>query len=160
MELLQCCLVTLNKKSYDELLPPIFTVPYYTHIQNPEIKIKSQQYFLNNYHLFTIINLICISTVNQKPYFFLFFFETGLLCLIALDILELALVDQAGLKIRDPPACVSRVLGLKVCTTTTRLETVFKDIKQKPLTLYILKINTEDFFDKFDCIYCYFPSLI
>jgi hypothetical protein len=27
-------------------------------------------------------------------------------------------VDQAGLKLRDPPASASRVLGLKVCNTT------------------------------------------
>jgi hypothetical protein len=28
-------------------------------------------------------------------------------------------VDQAGLELRDPPASVSQVLGLKVCATTT-----------------------------------------
>jgi hypothetical protein len=27
-------------------------------------------------------------------------------------------VDQAGLELRNPPASASRVLGLKVCTTT------------------------------------------
>jgi hypothetical protein len=27
-------------------------------------------------------------------------------------------VDQAGLKLRNPPASASRVLGLKACTTT------------------------------------------
>jgi hypothetical protein len=27
-------------------------------------------------------------------------------------------VDQAGLKLRDPPASASRVLGLKACVTT------------------------------------------
>jgi hypothetical protein len=27
-------------------------------------------------------------------------------------------VDQAGLKLRNPPVSASRVLGLKVCTTT------------------------------------------
>jgi hypothetical protein len=27
-------------------------------------------------------------------------------------------VDQAGLKLRNPPASVSQVLGLKVCATT------------------------------------------
>jgi hypothetical protein len=30
-------------------------------------------------------------------------------------------VDQAGLKLRNPPASASRVLGLKVCATTARL---------------------------------------
>jgi hypothetical protein len=34
-------------------------------------------------------------------------------------------VDQAGLKLRNPPASASRVLGLKVCTTTARLLWVF-----------------------------------
>jgi hypothetical protein len=28
-------------------------------------------------------------------------------------------VDQAGLELRNPPASASRVLGLKVCATTT-----------------------------------------
>jgi hypothetical protein len=30
-------------------------------------------------------------------------------------------VDQAGLKLRNSPVSASRVLGLKACTTTTRL---------------------------------------
>ena len=30
-------------------------------------------------------------------------------------------VDQAGLELRNPPASASHVLGLKACTTTTRL---------------------------------------
>jgi hypothetical protein len=30
-------------------------------------------------------------------------------------------VDQAGLKLRNPPASASQVLGLKVCATTARL---------------------------------------
>ena len=38
---------------------------------------------------------------------FLVFFEKGFLC-----------VDQAGLKLRNPPASASLVLGLKVCITT------------------------------------------
>jgi hypothetical protein len=46
---------------------------------------------------------------------FLLFFppETGFLC-VALAVLELT-VDQAGLKLRNPPASASQVLGLKVC---------------------------------------------
>jgi hypothetical protein len=31
-------------------------------------------------------------------------------------------VDQAGLKLRNPPASASRVLGLKACATTAQLE--------------------------------------
>jgi hypothetical protein len=30
-------------------------------------------------------------------------------------------VDQAGLKLRNPPASASQVLGLKACTTTAQL---------------------------------------
>jgi hypothetical protein len=40
----------------------------------------------------------------------LLFFETGFLC-IALAVLEHS-VDQAGLKLRNPPAFASRVLGM------------------------------------------------
>jgi hypothetical protein len=36
-------------------------------------------------------------------------------------------VDQAGLKLRNPPVSASRVLGLKACATTTRLF-VFKGV--------------------------------
>jgi hypothetical protein len=39
------------------------------------------------------------------------YFETGFLC-IALA------VDQAGLKLRNPPASASHVLELKACATT------------------------------------------
>jgi hypothetical protein len=34
-------------------------------------------------------------------------------------------VDQAGLELRSPPACASRVLGLKVCATTARHKVQF-----------------------------------
>jgi hypothetical protein len=34
-------------------------------------------------------------------------------------------VDQAGLKLRNPPASASRVLGLKACATTPGREYVF-----------------------------------
>jgi hypothetical protein len=46
------------------------------------------------------------------------FFETGFLC-VALELT--VYVDQAGLKLRNPPASVSQVLGLKACATTARL---------------------------------------
>jgi hypothetical protein len=36
-------------------------------------------------------------------------------------------VDQAGLKLRNPPASASRVLGLKVCATTPSLS-VFRSL--------------------------------
>jgi hypothetical protein len=50
--------------------------------------------------------------------FIYFFPETGFLC-IALAVLELT-VDQAGLKLRNPLASASQVLGLKVCATTAQ----------------------------------------
>ena len=48
-------------------------------------------------------------------FFFIFgfgfgFFETGFLC-VALAILELTPLDQAGLELRNPPASASQVLG-------------------------------------------------
>jgi hypothetical protein len=35
-------------------------------------------------------------------------------------------VDQAGLKLRNPPASASRVLGLKACTTTPGANRILK----------------------------------
>jgi hypothetical protein len=34
-------------------------------------------------------------------------------------------VDQAGLKLRNPPASVSQVLGLKACATTAQFQLLF-----------------------------------
>jgi hypothetical protein len=34
-------------------------------------------------------------------------------------------VDQAGLKLRNPPASASQVLGLKACATTAQLRCTF-----------------------------------
>jgi hypothetical protein len=48
------------------------------------------------------------------------FFERRFLC-VALAVLELTFVDQAGLELRNPPASASQVLELKVCATTARL---------------------------------------
>jgi hypothetical protein len=39
-------------------------------------------------------------------------------------------VNQAGLKLNDPPASASQVLGLKVCTTSTGSEFYFYKINQ------------------------------
>jgi hypothetical protein len=49
--------------------------------------------------------------------FVLFFPETGFLC-IDLGCSGTHSVDQAGLKVRNPPASTSQVLGLKACATT------------------------------------------
>jgi hypothetical protein len=49
--------------------------------------------------------------------FVLFCFETGFLC-VAPTVSHS--VDQAGLELRNPPASVSQVLGLKASTTTAQ----------------------------------------
>jgi hypothetical protein len=51
---------------------------------------------------------------DPHPFFFV---ETGFLC-VTLTVLELTFVDQAGLKLRNPPPSASGVLGLKECATT------------------------------------------
>jgi hypothetical protein len=38
-------------------------------------------------------------------------------------------VDQAGLEQKDPTASASRVLGLKVCTTTSRCDSVLPNLE-------------------------------
>ena len=45
------------------------------------------------------------------------FFETGFLCSFCCP--ETHSVDQAGLELTDLPASASRILRVKVCTTTT-----------------------------------------
>jgi hypothetical protein len=55
---------------------------------------------------------------------FFFFSETGFLC-VALAVLELTFVDQADLKLRNPPASASQVLGLKAYATTARLRLLY-----------------------------------
>lgn len=60
--------------------------------------------------------------------FLLFFFGTGFLCVTVLFVLELALLDQADIKLREihlslPPEC-SRV----ACATTAKL--IFLIVKQ------------------------------
>jgi hypothetical protein len=70
------------------------------------------------------ISIVATSNVVDLGPFFvclfvLFFFKTGFLC-VALAVLELTFVDQAGLELRNPPASASQVLGLKACATTAR----------------------------------------
>jgi hypothetical protein len=49
-------------------------------------------------------------------------------------------VDQAGLKLRNPPASDSQVLGLKACATTTQLNI---KLKKKKLTLEENKMSNK-----------------
>jgi hypothetical protein len=59
-------------------------------------------------------------------FFFFWFFKTGFLCIVLAVLCPgTYFVDQAGLELRNPPASASRVLGLKACATTARLQTCF-----------------------------------
>jgi hypothetical protein len=55
--------------------------------------------------------------IFKGSFLFCFFFETGFLC-VALAVLELNSVNQAGLELRNSPASASQLLGLKACATT------------------------------------------
>ena len=69
--------------------------------------------------IFVILQSMIEGFIKLVCLFVCLFFRTGFLC-IALAVLELAFVDQAGLKLRNPPASASRVLGLEACATTGR----------------------------------------
>jgi hypothetical protein len=71
-----------------------------------------------------ILNFVKEYLLWGKKHFFLFFvclfvFETRFLC-VALAVLELTLVDQAGLELRNLPSSAFRVLGLKACATNAQ----------------------------------------
>jgi hypothetical protein len=55
--------------------------------------------------------------ISPAPWPFFFFFSVYL---FSLGCPGTHSVDQAGLKLRNPPASASQVLGLKVCATTAR----------------------------------------
>ena len=65
--------------------------------------------------LVAIVRLIPVSCRSCNSYYSFFtfffllfwFFEIGFLCITTLVVLELALVDQAGLELRDPPTSAS-----------------------------------------------------
>jgi hypothetical protein len=56
-------------------------------------------------------------------FFFLVFRDRVSLC--SLGCTGTHSVDQAGLKLRNPPASASQVLGLKACATTAQLSLYF-----------------------------------
>lgn len=66
---------------------------------------------------------------------------------MALAILEKS-VDQAGLKIRDPPASASRVLRLKVCATmpSVRLDG-FGERSASPLSFLAFTFSSTEHID-------------
>ena len=67
---------------------------------------------------------------------FLVFFKTGFLCPGTHS------ADQAGLKLRNPPASASQVLGLKACATTTQPSLFFKGTGNKYLRTIIFVFFT------------------
>jgi hypothetical protein len=72
--------------------------------------------------------LFDILVITSKFFFFFFpfffFFETGF-PLYSPGCPETHSVDQADLELRNLPASASKMLGLKVCTTTARLTSEF-----------------------------------
>ena len=70
-------------------------------------------------------------SLSLSLFLFFWFFETGFLC-IALAVLELTFVDQAGLELRNPPASASQVLGLKVCAINARRSFAFLTLLRIP----------------------------
>jgi hypothetical protein len=70
------------------------------------------------------------------------FFETGV-SLYSPGCPGTHFVDQAGLKLRNPPASAPQVLGLKACATTPGLNWNFN--KGKSLGIYPPCVSTSDF---------------
>ena len=64
--------------------------------------------------------------IGQFGTSFFYFLREGFRCVTLLAVLEVVLVDQVDLELRDPPASVSQVLGLKACASTTQpMKTAF-----------------------------------
>jgi hypothetical protein len=79
--------------------------------QNSEFKWPILKQYIQKYSIF--LRFFCFVL------FFLFFRDRVSLCSPGCP--GTHSVDQAGLKLRNPPASASQVLGLKVCATTARL---------------------------------------
>jgi hypothetical protein len=64
-------------------------------------------------------------------------------------------VDQAGLKLRNPPASASQVLGLKACATTTRLGDLYltPSLRASITMAWGLEIVTEEVQDRWPLSY-------
>jgi hypothetical protein len=85
---------------------------------------------LENDNILYVLQLLIIQEVPQ--YRNLFFFLGGgfrdRVSLYSLGCPGTYFVDQAGLKLRNPPVSASQVLGLKACATTARLRNLFLHI--------------------------------
>ena len=74
----------------------------------------------------------CSSQMSPWSRFFVCFVSRDRIFTVVWEpVLELAIVDQAGLKLRDPSASASQVLGLKACATTAWWSQRF--LKQGPV---------------------------
>jgi hypothetical protein len=73
-----------------------------------------------------------VSHSNKPPPLFFFFRDRVSLCSPGCP--GTHFVDQAGVKLRNPPASASQELGLKACTTTARWGSVLKRTKQRTKT--------------------------
>jgi hypothetical protein len=68
----------------------------------------------------------CVKSDNfVKSIFFSFFFFQDRVSLCSPGCPGTYFVDQAGLKLRNPPASASQVLGLKACATTPSMKSIF-----------------------------------
>jgi hypothetical protein len=65
----------------------------------------------------SLCSCINLTTFSSNKWELFFLPETGFLCMVLSGCPGTHSVDQAGLKLRNPPASASRVLGLKVCAT-------------------------------------------
>ena len=73
-------------------------------------------------------------------YLFIFFRDRVSLCSTACP--GTHSVDQAGLELRNPPASASQVLGLKACTTTAWLRSIFLiEAPSSQMTLSCVKLT-------------------
>jgi hypothetical protein len=91
---------------------------------------------MQNIHTHKIIQIEGFSLAAYQ-YTFFFGFSKRFLC-VALAVLEDLSVDQPGLELRNLPASLSQVLGLKACATTAQLQVCFYFYKD---CFYILHMS-------------------
>jgi hypothetical protein len=98
---------------YSELLAYIHISVSIYHVRSFLIVLPHTAYFL--------VLSICLKFSQIHFFVCLFVFQDRVsLCSPGCPVTHF--VDQTGLELRNPPASVSQVLGLKACTTTARLK--------------------------------------
>jgi hypothetical protein len=85
--------------------------------------------------------------VLHKPllfcFVFCFFFFRDRVSLISSSYPGTHSVDQAGLELRNPPASVSQVLGLKECATTLGISHYFYNFEKWALCVWMVAARAE-----------------